>query len=300
MLAAIGRRRSWVAALLAVVLAINAVVWGTMWFPRTSSRWLSVSPGAASVLSSVQRHIPANDEVIASQGVGGNFSGRKWMYTINVPGPLPLHTSTVWVIVAPEQGPETVSPQESDAVIAELAGPLHAHLVRHQSGVWVFSWRPAPAMRRLEVPAKVSAVPGWTVTGPAGTSRTAGPAVEWRAVSLARPGNVVTGDFWQVTEGRYLAKVDLSSSVPVRVEVSNVTGARVFASRTVAPTAVREVVTLSLYLRHLYPQHPYSGVGPFSVLQAPPPPGNDVEIRVWTPGGGLVSVYSLGLRRLPR
>jgi hypothetical protein len=111
---------------------------------------------------------------------------------------------------------------------------------------------------------------------------------------------VVTGDNWQVTKGHYLASVHLSSSAPVRVETWNVTGARVLAVRTIAPTApnaLPEVVTLSLYLRHLYPQRPYSGVGPFSVLQAPPPPGNDVEIRVWTPGGGPVSVYSLGLRR---
>jgi hypothetical protein len=299
-LAAIGQRRSWVAVMLAVVVAVNAIVWGAIWFPRTASRWLSVSPGAALVLSSVERHIPLNDELIASQGVAGNLSGRKWMYTINVPGPLPVHTSTVWVIVAPKQGPETVSPPESDAVIAELAGPLHAHLVVHQSGVWVFRWRSAPAMRRLEVPGKVSAVAGWTVAGPAGASRTVGPEAEWRAESLARPGYVVTGDNWQVTKGHYLASVHLSSSVPVRVEAWNVTGARVLAVRTVAPTALPEVVTLSLYLRHLYPQRPYSGVGPFSVLQAPPPPGNDVEIRVWTPGGGPVSVYSLGLRRLPR
>lgn len=155
-------------------------------------------------------------------------------------------------------------------------------------------------MRRLEVPGKVFAVAGWTVAGPAGASRTVGPEAEWRAESLARPGYVVTGDNWLVTKGHYLASVHLSSSVPVRVEAWNVTGARVLAVRIIAPTALPKVVTLSLYLRHLYPQRPYSGVGPFSVLQAPPPPGNDVEIRVWTPGGGPVSVYSLGLRRLPR
>jgi len=299
-LAAIGRRRSWVAVMLAVVVAVNAVVWGAIWIPRTASRWLSVSPGAASVLSSVDRHIPSNDEVIASQGVAGNLSGRRWMYTINVPGSLPVHSPTVWVIVAPEQGEETVSPPESDAVIAELAGALHADLVVHRSGVWVFRWRPAPAIDRLEVPAKVSAVAGWTVTGPAGASRTMGPAADWRAVSLARPGYVVAGDYWQVTKGRYLASVDLSSSVPVRVQVWNVTGARVLVGRTIAPTALPEVITFHLYLRHLYSRLPYGGVGPFSVLQAPPPPGNDVEIRVWTPGGGPVSVFSLGLRRLPR
>lgn len=295
-LAVIGRRRSWVAVVLALVVVANTVAWGAIWIPRTAGRWLSVTPAAAAVLASAARHIPAGDEVIASQGVAGGLSGRRWMYTIGAPGPLPVHTSTVWVLVAPKQGPETVVALVSDAVIAELAGPLHARLVVHRSGVWVFRWRPAPDAR-LEVPATVSTVAGWTVAGPAGTARTTGPVAGWSAASSGRPGAVVSGDRWQLTKGRYRADVGLSSSVPVVVQAWDVTAGRVLASRIVAPNPRRATTSLSFGLARVSPQHPDNGVGPFSTLQVPPPAGDDVEIRVRTPGGGSVDVYAVGVRR---
>jgi hypothetical protein len=295
-LGVVGRRRSWVAVVLALVVVANTVAWGVVWIPRTAGRWLSVTRGAATVLASAARYIPAADEVIASQGVAGDLSGRRWMYTIGVPGSLPVHTSTVWVLVAPKQGPETVVASVSDAVIAELAGPLHARLVVHRSGVWVFRWRPAPDAR-LEVPAAAWTVAGWTVAGPAGTAHTTGPVAGWNAASSGRPGAVVAGDGWSLAKGRYRAEVDMSSSVAVVVQAWDVTAGRVLASRVVTPSLRRDTVSLFFGLARVERRHPDNGVGPFSTLQAPPPAGDDVEIRVRAPGGGTVDVYGVGVGR---
>lgn len=36
----------------------------------------------------------------------------------------------------------------------------------------------------------------------------------------------------------------------------------------------------------------YSGWGPFRTVPVPPLPGQRLEVRVWSPGGAVVNVYS--------
>ncbi|MHB8497908.1 MAG: DUF2079 domain-containing protein, partial [Acidimicrobiales bacterium] len=232
----LGRRRPRWAAVAAVLLAANALLWSALWLPRTANQWLRVSPAAASALKSVQHRIGATDEVMASQGIAGRFSNRKWIYSILIPGAIPVHTATVWVIVAPEQGVETVPVPVSDAVIAELAGPLHATLVSDAAGVWAFRWSPPPGTRSLTVPSAVPTVEAWTTTGAAGKSTTAGPSADWRAVGTGQPGYVVAGDYWREPPGHYQVTVELSTTVPVHVEVWNATGNVLLARRDVPPT----------------------------------------------------------------
>ncbi len=294
-LAMLARRHPRWAIVIASVVAINAVGWGAMWIPRTAGQWLRVSPDAAAMLSSVERQIPSSDEVIASQGVSGRFSGRRWMYTVQGPGAFPVRTSPVWVIVAPSQGTETAAVDVSDAFIAELAGPLHAEPVVQGSGVWAFRWVPPSGTRTLTVPTAVPTIAGWTVTGPAGLALTTGPEANWRAAATGRPGYVVAGDYWRKPPGEYQATVVLSSTEFIRVEVWNATGDALLARRNIPPTNGLRAVSLNVDARRAYSEHAYGGEGPFSILPVAPPPGNRLEIRVWTPSGGLVSVASLEL-----
>ncbi|MHB8498559.1 MAG: DUF2079 domain-containing protein [Acidimicrobiales bacterium] len=291
----LARRRPRWAAVAAVLLAANALLWSALWLPRTANQWLRVSPAAAVALGSVQHRIGATEEVMASQGIVGRFSDRKWIYSILTPGAIPVHTATVWVIVAPDQGVETVPVPVSDAVIAELAGPLHATLVSDAAGVWAFRWSPPPGTRSLTVPSAVPTVEAWATTGAAGKSTTTGPSVDWRAVGNGQPGYVVAGDYWREPPGHYQATVELSATVPVHVEVWNATGNVLLARRDVPPTNGFTAVSLTVDAEHSYPEHTYSGAGPFSFLPVPSPPGDQLEVRVWTSGGGLVSVSAVEL-----
>ena len=296
-LAGLARRRPGWAVLAAAIVSLNAIGWAAVWVPRTSSQWLRVSPAAAGVLSSVKRQIPSADEVVVSQGVAGRFSGRQWVYSVFGPGSIPVRAPTVWAVIAPSQGIETTPVDVSEALIAELAGPLHATQVAGSAGIWAFRWTPAPGTRTLTVPRAVPTVAGWTAAGPAGRAVTEGPAANWRAVATGRAGYVVSGDYRRVPPGRYQATVVASTTVPVNVEVWNATGGVLLARRSVPSTNGLRAVSLEVDARRVFPEPVYGGVGPFAILPVGAPSGNQLEIRVWTPGGGLVSVASLELER---
>jgi len=295
LIALLARRHPRFAGVVTLVVAANALAWGTVWIPRTASQWLRVSPAAAQTLDSARGMIPSGAEVIASQGITGRFSGRRWNYAVIAPTSLPVHTSPVWVIVAPRQGIETVTVGMSYAFISELAGPLHARLELHRSGIWVFRWVPAPGTRSLLVPNALPTVAGWTVAGPAGSALTVGPVSSWRAVATGKAGYVVAGDYWRELPGLYQATAVLSSTVPVNVEVWNATGGVLLARRSIPPTNGTVAVTVPVDADRSYPHHLDTGAGLFRISPIPPPPGDQLEIRVWTPGAGSVTVSSLEL-----
>ncbi len=131
--------------------------------------------------------------------------------------------------------------------------------------------------------------------GSAGTAITAGPSANWRAVSNGRPGYVVDHDYWQEQAGRYEATVALSTSVPVNVEVWDATTSTLLARRSIPPTNGQGTVSMPVDLVNPKPATPYRGFGPFTIQPIPPTPGHQLEIRIWTPGGGTVSVSALEL-----
>ncbi len=287
----------WAATVLAVVLAADTLGWGAVWIPRTTTQWLRVSPAAASVLASVERQVPADAEVVASQGILGRFSNRQWAYQLPDAGPVAVHTRTIWVVVAPTQGIETEPVAGADALVAELAGPLHADLVVARAGVWAFRWTPGPQVTALTVPAVPATTPGWATTGPAGQAVTVGPPSTWRAVSTGQAGYVVAGDYRRELPGHYTATVVLATAAPVDVEVWDATGDVLLARRQLVATNGQEAVTVPVDEPHTYPHRTYTGAGPFRITPAEPPPGDQLEVRVWTPGGAPVAVYSVELQR---
>ncbi len=109
----------------AVVLAVNAIVWAAVWLPQVPGQWLRTSSAAASTLDRVEQMIPGSAQVIASQGVLGRLCGRQWCYPISSDqaATYSLHTRQVYVVVTPYQGIETSSVPFQLSVIGELAGP---------------------------------------------------------------------------------------------------------------------------------------------------------------------------------
>ena len=281
-------------------LAVNAVVWGAVWIPQIPSQWLRTSSAAAATLNQVETMIPANAEVVASQGVMGRLCGRVWCYAISTNGDqsYPIHTAESYFVIAPYQGIETTNVQTQLGIIGQLGGPLHAQLLLARNGVWLFKYQRPPTTTRLVVPASPTE-PAWAAQTATGTPILSGPVSDW-AMTLTKPepGYVLYGADWTIHPGTYQTTVTMASNVTTEVEAWNSTTDTLLSRRTVPPTNGHVAIQSVVEVTHLGGgQHLFSGWGPFTFE-----PGNEfgqpdrVEIRLWTKGTGEVSVYSVELQ----
>ena len=282
------------ALLLTGLVVVQALVWAAIWVPRTSSQWLRVSGPAAATLAGIEARIPASADVSASQGVSGRFSGRMQSFPLNGPGQLPVYGET-WFVIAPLAGIETQSTASAQQLIGALAGPLHATLITHANGVWAFRWRPPPGVQRITVPDGAGSLPAWATPGAAGREVLTGPPAEWHVTSAGTRGYVAEGLSWQEPPGRYQALVRLSATGRVNVEVWNDAGDTLLARRSIPSTTGVETIAMATNIAAPHQASAYSGWGPFQASFLPPPVGNRLEVRVWSPGGGAVNVYSAEL-----
>jgi hypothetical protein len=285
------RRTAWLAAGL---LAAQALGWALVWAPRTSAQWLRVSAPAAAILDGVRASIPGTAEVIASQGEIGAFSDRVGVYALNGSGTLPVRPDT-WIVVTPTEGIQTASPATSMALIGELAGPLHAALVAQGDGVWAFRWTPPAGTRTLLVPGASAPVPAWAAVGAAGQPVITGPVSGWHMAATGARGYVVDGIEWLEPPGRYRADVSMSAAAPVNVEVWDDADNTLLARRIIRPGGGLEHVVLPVAAPSAAGETVYSGWGPFRAQFVSPSAGQVLEVRVWSPGGGAVNVYSADL-----
>lgn len=290
-----GRHRRMAIVLTGLILA-QAIAWSAVWLPRTPSQWLRVSAPAAATLSRIQGLIPNSAEVVASQGVMGPFSGRTNIDPLFGTGRVPVHGET-WFVITPLQGIETLNTASAMGLIGELAGPLHATLVVHAHGVWAFRWHAPAGVRSVAIPHTFPPLPGWAGPGVAGRAITAGPEKEWHVTSTGVPGYVADELAWQEPASPYQASVTLSAHGPVNVEVWNDTGNRLITRRDIPSTDGIETVTLPVNATSPYRASPYRGWGPFRADFTAPPPGQRLEVRVWSPGGEAVNVYRVSLAK---
>jgi hypothetical protein len=110
---------------------------------------------------------------------------------------------------------------------------------------------------------------------------------------------VIDGDYWYEGVGEYSATISLAATSSATVQVWNAASNQLLSSRTVSATQGR--VTVTMKYRQVDPGDAplFSGSGPLSVNPIPPPPGWPIEIRVYSPGKGVVNVYTLGVKELP-
>jgi hypothetical protein len=290
----LARRHRVVTLVLAGLLAAQALGWAAVWEPVAPGQWLRVSAPAASTLSGIESRIPASAEVIVSQGVVGRFSPRLYVYPITTSGQLPVH-GTTWFVILPNEGIETASTASSMALIGELAGPLKATLVARANGVWAFRWTPPPGVGEIAVPDASTPLPAWSSAGAAGQAMMSGPVSGWRLIATGARGYVADGMEWREPPGRYQASVALSAAGPVNVEVWDNTSRTLLGRRTIAPTSGIEQITIPVTAPDAPNAAVFSGWGPFRAAFIPPPAGQVLEVRVWSPGGIAVSVYSAEL-----
>jgi hypothetical protein len=285
------RRHRRAALLLAGLLAAQTLGWAAVWAPRTPGQWLRVPAPAAAALANIAGRIPSSAAVVGSQGVIGGFAERGEARPLVGAGRIPVAGGQTWFVIVPSAGIETLSPASAMAFIGELAGPLHATLVTHANGVWAFRWHPPPGVHKITVPGESTPLPAWADPGPAGRAVLAGPVAGWHVTSVGREGYVAEGLTWQQPPGRYQALVTLSATGPVNVEVWNDTGNTLLARLSIPATAGVESVVLPVDATTAYRARAYAGWGPFRADFAAPPPGERLEVRVWSPGGETVNVY---------
>jgi hypothetical protein len=293
-----GRNRV-VARLLACLVVAQALAWTAVWGPRVPGQWLRVPADTAATLAAAQALIPADAEVVVSQGVVGRFSFRADTQPLMSTGLVPVHGGEMWFVLVPMEGIETESTASAMAFIGELAGPLGATLVMHANGVWVFRWHPPAGTTTVMVPGDSSPIDAWVSPGAAGRAVLSGPVSGWHAASTGAMGYVADEMAWQQPTGRYLADITLSTTGPVNVEVWDDTGNVLLARRTVMASGVPEQVTLPVAALTAYSVGNPWGWGLFHADFLPPPPGQRLEVRVWSPGGTFVNVYSAELNAAP-
>jgi hypothetical protein len=286
------------------VLAANAIVWSLVFLPTWPATWLRVSTPTASRLSKIQKEIPPHSEVIASQGIIGRFTDRRFAFSLVAPRErIPIESRDTWWIITPHQGTELMPTADQQELIYDLVSNLGARLVSHRDGVWLFHWIAPRKTRYVMTPAVPNGLPGWLLAGPSGQSITKGPLSNWAAEANGKKGYVLSGDYFRVPTGNYTALVTLASSVPVNVEVWNNSAystkkaAVLLARKRILPTNGYRTIQLSISLTKPYPHRLWNGWGPFRIAIPPRPKGQRLEIRVWTPGGGITRVTWVSLQK---
>jgi len=296
-------RRRWVFPSVVAIVAVNAVVWAAIWIPQTHVRWLPNNPAkTAETLTKLRDRIKPDDEVVVENGVTGAFAeNRESLFSIRFASlTVPVRSRRVWIIFAPVIGIEikpTLAAIYSD--IAELATDRGMRLVTASNGIWAFEWHPPKGVERLTIGPPKAAAPAWMLPAHQGSAVYQGKPAGWYVASTGKPGYVVAHGYTRELPGTYRADVSLSASGAVDVELWDATTSTLLGRRALTGTHGRITVRLTARALHTPGEQVYGGWGPWSIRPVPAPPGDNVEIRVWQPGGtDRVRVYSTSLVKL--
>ena len=272
------RYRRLVSPTLLVALAINAVAWAVVWFPQVPHRWLAVSPAAATTLHQVEAKIQPGDEVIASQGVVGGYANRQWIYALELPRQrFPVKAHKVWMIIAPRDGIEELTPSQAYADIRKLMQTSGWHLVLARHDVWAFERSPARGIKSFIVNGgPSSSVAPWTTGGAAGTVVTAGKPSDWHVASKPEPGYTLSGAEWRKRPGiRCTGHVVCLSHGQCR-GVGRLTN-RLLARTMLQNTHGRTTVQMPVDLKMAPGDPSYMGWGPWRMSAQATPSGDILE-----------------------
>ena len=290
------RWRQVLAALLAAIAVVNVLGWAHDWTRSVKPHYLIVPTASAITLRRALGRIPANAEVIVSQGVAGPFALRPWVYVV-VKGPrdtYPIHSRTVWFVITPDIGIETEAGTAADAQIYQLIDHFHARLVVASHDVFVLKWRPGRDRTSFEFSNNPS-IPTWILKNPYDFHRPSGPAPNWH-VSSSKSGDVVSGNYWFLDSRAFTATVRYSSSRALEAQLWDDSTGSMLKQATLPPTGgAIETRAFSGRVLNRGVRVFQSGSGIFQLQSAPPPSGDILELRIVSQGSTNVSVYSLSV-----
>lgn len=294
------RRRRWLFPLVGGVVVANTLAWAIVWIPEAPARWLQVSPGAAAVLKHLEARIGPNDEVVAEQGVEGAFANRASIYNLfNSSARVPVTSRKVWLIFAPGEGIEQAPASGIYADLAALSRDPAMHLVVASHGIWAFEWIPPRSAQTLTIGSSHPAsAPAWAVAGPSGSAVLTGPPSSWYVAGTQQPGYVVNRAYWRKLPGSYRATATLAVSSTANLEIWNATTSQLLQRFSVPGTNGKTTIRTTVRVWRTPAEHLFRGLGPWRI-QVQEPIGDQIEVRVWSPGGAdAVNVYRVGLRRI--
>lgn len=138
------------------------------------------------------------------------------------------------------------------------------------------------------------------MTGVAGTPVRKGAPSQWYASSTRMPGYVVDQAYWRSLPGTYRAffKLSVAAGDYAHAELWDSTTGTLLGRLTVKPTHGPRIFSLNGRLRHTIGQ-PAIGGHALWAIKPQTLPGDDLELRVWSPGGASrVRVYYVALEQL--
>jgi hypothetical protein len=290
--------RSWAGGALLLLVASVTFAWAVVWLPASVGGQMvsdNVSSGAAKVLAMIESRIPQDAEVVASQGVIGRFAGRR-AFSLFSPQ-IPIVTHTVVFVVSPFAGIDQVSTATELSRLAAISRLPGIQLLVQGAGVWAFKWVPPLGHPLLSLTAP-SQLPGWAALDAVGSASTYGPSTNWYAgTDSISPGYVVDHLYWRLQRGTYQVRIVLASTGPVWCELWNATANRLLRRVIVPATLGKRVVDIRFGVTNEVPLKLRDGWGPFVVSPVPSAFHDDsFELRVWTPGKEVVTVYAVSLR----
>ncbi len=230
-----------------LALAFNTVAWAVRLVPGTVRRW-SITGPAVPALRQVSKMVGAGAEVVASQGIAGDFAARASIYPLLI-GPgmtVPVQERHIWVIFAARAGVEPVRPTPTDGDILSLFQQPDARLRFDRAGVFAFEVTPPAGSQWFSfAPPAGGEAPAWLLLGAAGRAVRHGPPAGWYAASTGRRGFVESGAVWPETPGHYVASFTIASANGATLQVRDATTHRMLARMDVAGTVPAASVTSS-------------------------------------------------------
>ena len=137
---------------LACLLALTAVLQDGRLLVHLRRTWWNVTPSGATALHSALDQAPPSVEVVASNGVVGRFSQRRYVYPLQLsPQTVPIKTGQVVLVIA-TAGNEALSRTQVAADIRFVSADLHARAISRGLGVDTFRWIAPPGQRSLTFP----------------------------------------------------------------------------------------------------------------------------------------------------
>jgi uncharacterized membrane protein len=137
---------------LACLLAVVAVVQDARLLVHLRQTWWTVTPSGAAALRTGLDQASASTEVIASNGVVGRFSQRRYVYPLQLsPQTVPVKTSDVVLVIA-TAGNEALTPSQVAADLRFARVTLHARQISTGTGVTTFRWIVPPGRTTLTFP----------------------------------------------------------------------------------------------------------------------------------------------------
>lgn len=278
-------------------LASLSVGWALAWLPEYPSQWLRVTPAGAAALAEARQIIPRSAEVVASQGVVGRLSGRRWVYAISgSPLTVPIRAKLVFFVVTPSQGIEEPV-QNSESLLAQIATIPGSQLLEHRAGVWVFSWSPPASVKSVKLQGPEETIPAWTLDSKVGEAVVAGPVSTWYMTSNGSSGYLIYGDYFFTHQGEYDAQVRLSSTGRTFVEVWNSSTKTLLARRELVAVTGVQTITLPFAQPLAGSESVFRGRSLFAINPIAPPEGQPVEVRVYDQRDVLTNVYTVSITK---